>query len=106
MVYNQICVATCGNYMIDVPETCDDGNKVSGDGCNSSCYLEAGYLWNTTSLEVYSTCGDGVKVSTETCDDGGVLNGDGCSENCTIETNGHCNTSVNPNVCDICGNTK
>lgn len=24
-------------------ETCDDGNKVSGDGCSAKCAVEAGY---------------------------------------------------------------
>ena len=28
---------TCGNGVIDALETCDDGNKVSGDGCDSNC---------------------------------------------------------------------
>jgi len=23
---------------------CDDGNQVSGDGCNSDCIIEVGYL--------------------------------------------------------------
>src|SRR5262249_13115596 len=33
----------CGNSVIDTVtgETCDDGNLVDGDGCDSSCQLEA-----------------------------------------------------------------
>jgi cysteine-rich repeat protein len=27
----------CGNNVIDEGETCDDGNKLSGDGCSSKC---------------------------------------------------------------------
>lgn len=30
----------CGNAEIDENETCDDGNSVGGDGCNSSCLSE------------------------------------------------------------------
>ncbi|HXC49772.1 MAG TPA: hypothetical protein VN634_02700 [Candidatus Limnocylindrales bacterium] len=30
----------CGNSEIDENETCDDGNTVEGDGCNSTCLLE------------------------------------------------------------------
>jgi len=27
----------CGNGIIDVGETCDDGNTIDGDGCSSTC---------------------------------------------------------------------
>lgn len=30
----------CGDLLVDAPETCDDGNLLSGDGCNSSCQIE------------------------------------------------------------------
>ncbi|HVN86114.1 MAG TPA: myxococcus cysteine-rich repeat containing protein [Candidatus Binatia bacterium] len=30
----------CGNGMIEVQEECDDGNRVSGDGCSSDCMAE------------------------------------------------------------------
>ena len=29
----------CGSGTIGSPETCDDGNTVSGDGCSSSCTI-------------------------------------------------------------------
>jgi cysteine-rich repeat protein len=31
---------TCGNGVIEPPETCDDGNQQSGDGCSAKCRLE------------------------------------------------------------------
>jgi len=31
---------TCGNSIIEPPETCDDGNLIDGDGCSSVCQLE------------------------------------------------------------------
>ncbi len=31
---------TCGNDTVESPETCDDGNQNSGDGCSASCQLE------------------------------------------------------------------
>ena len=37
-------MANCGNGVVDVGETCDDGNTVSGDGCSSTCQLETGFL--------------------------------------------------------------
>jgi cysteine-rich repeat protein len=32
--------ATCGNGVIEQPETCDDGNTTAGDGCSATCTLE------------------------------------------------------------------
>ncbi len=31
----------CGNGVIELPEECDDGNTVDGDGCSSTCQIEA-----------------------------------------------------------------
>jgi cysteine-rich repeat protein len=31
----------CGNGHVDPGEQCDDGNRISGDGCSSTCRLEA-----------------------------------------------------------------
>jgi cysteine-rich repeat protein len=39
-----VCVdkATCGNGLVDqASEQCDDGNNVSGDGCDAACQLES-----------------------------------------------------------------
>ncbi len=30
----------CGNGRVEAPETCDDGNRVDGDGCTRGCRLE------------------------------------------------------------------
>ncbi len=35
-------VPGCGNGTVDDGERCDDGNQVSGDGCNASCTLDDG----------------------------------------------------------------
>jgi cysteine-rich repeat protein len=35
----------CGDAILNTGETCDDGNRVSGDGCSSACQVEAG-LWD------------------------------------------------------------
>ncbi|TNF25669.1 MAG: DUF4215 domain-containing protein [Deltaproteobacteria bacterium] len=39
-----IDLGACGDGVIDPWETCDDGGTASGDGCSSSCQIEAGYL--------------------------------------------------------------
>jgi len=59
----------CGDSIVDSPETCDDGNVVDGDGCDSNC--------------VPTGCGNGVVVAPESCDDGNLVDGDGCDANCT-----------------------
>jgi len=33
--------ALCGNGVVDPGESCDDGNKTDGDGCTSTCVVEA-----------------------------------------------------------------
>jgi len=30
----------CGNGIIEYPETCEDGNRLNGDGCDSDCIRE------------------------------------------------------------------
>ncbi len=63
----------CGNGTIDPGETCDDGNRIDGDGCSATCRDAA--------------CGDGVvdELRGEQCDDGGTAPGDGCSAACFLE---------------------
>jgi cysteine-rich repeat protein len=36
-------VPGCGNGVLDDGEACDDGNQMSGDGCNASCTQEDGF---------------------------------------------------------------
>lgn len=37
-----MCIEVCGDG-IAYNDKCDDGNTISGDGCNSSCNIEDGY---------------------------------------------------------------
>ena len=34
------CAASCGNWVREDPEQCDDGNRRSGDGCGADCKTE------------------------------------------------------------------
>ncbi len=63
----------CGNGTEESDEQCDDGNNVSGDGCNNLCQTEAADG---------SVCGNGIKESKEQCDDGNSLDGDDCTNIC------------------------
>lgn len=75
----------CGDNQLNPGEACDDGNNVSGDGCNSVCSIES--------------CGNGVSDSGEECDDSNTISGDGCSGTCRIEV---CGDSIltSPEGCD------
>jgi len=52
----------CGNGMKESGEECDDGNKISGDGCSSDCRVEV------VSPPPVSVCGNGVVEGSEMCD--------------------------------------
>lgn len=64
-------VAVCGNGRREEGEACDDGNRLSGDGCEA-CRL-------------MPLCGNAVLEEEEECDDGNVVAGDGCGSVCEIE---------------------
>ncbi len=38
----EVATAFCGNGVAELPEACDDGNSVAGDGCAPDCTFEAG----------------------------------------------------------------
>lgn len=70
--------AKCGDGKIEGTEQCDDGNLISGDGCDANCEKEG-----IGPME----CGNGIVEpdNSEECDDGNTENGDGCSEWCKWE---------------------
>lgn len=92
----------CGDGTVQEPEQCDDGNIISGDGCNALCQEEFcgdgtvqepelcddGNVVNgdgCNALCQEEFCGDGVRQPGEQCDDGNVVNGDGCNDSCKME---------------------
>ncbi len=98
----------CGDGLVNQPnEHCDDGNRVSGDGCTSECRLEADHLCTVPGSPCTSTkvCGDGVLVGDESCDDGGTVEGDGCSATCVLEAGYQCPLPGAPCV-EVCGDSK
>lgn len=88
---------SCGNGVTepDKMESCDDGNRLTGDGCGADCQVEKGYLCTPDALGramCTKVCGNGILETdaTEGCDDGNLNNGDGCSNSCEIENGWKC----------------
>ncbi len=94
----------CGDKKITGAETCDDGNTVSGDGCSSTCQLEAGWVCPVVGVSCRAAeCGDGLKVGLEDCDDGNTVSGDGCSSTCDLEPGYVCPTVGQACRKTVCG---
>ncbi len=81
------------------PEACDDGNPTDGDGCSSTCAIEAGYTCPTPGSPCQPVCGDGITVSTDVCDPGPLPALQGCNAGCTGEVTGFNCTGSGPSVC-------
>jgi cysteine-rich repeat protein len=95
------CKSTyCGDGFVDLDgvdddvltthdnEQCDDGNGLSGDGCSSTCLLEA--IEGCVGTDCSSTCGDGIKQFFEPCDptDPSDENSATCTDLCTLSVCG------------------
>jgi len=73
----------CGNHELDQGEQCDDGNRVNGDCCSSTCQFEP----NGTACNDGKSC-----TSPDTCQSGvctgpcrvGAQCGGGCSGHCAL----------------------
>jgi len=65
-----VCMPDCGDGLIVAGEECEDGNAKSGDGCSSTCQVEA-------------TCNNGIIEPGELCDDENAGGGD-CESDCKV----------------------
>lgn len=90
--------AKCGDGVVAQTEICDDGNAVAGDGCDSECKSEAGFVCTGQPSSCAFTCNNGKLDDGETCEDGNLLAGDGCDASCQAE--GSCEK---PNVLKLSG---
>ena len=64
---------TCGDGVLEDPETCDDGNTTPADGCDGVCALEANWECPTPGKACVphlkpAVCGNGELEAPETCD--------------------------------------
>jgi cysteine-rich repeat protein len=80
---------SCGNGVLEPSEACDDGNRVSGDGCEKDCKSR-------------ETCGNGfVDIDVgELCDDNDDRAGSYCSSTCTVST--RCDAPAGGSLATLC----
>ncbi|MGF1467690.1 MAG: DUF4215 domain-containing protein [Sandaracinaceae bacterium] len=83
-----VCTPLCGNGALDPMESCDDGERVAGDGCSPDCQVEPGFSCSGAPSVCVSLCGNGALDEDETCDDGNNIDGDGCDAECGGELDG------------------
>lgn len=93
----------CGNGVRTPEEACDDSNTQDGDGCSSTCAIEAGWRCSTNGCR--TICGDNLLRGHETCEDGNTVSGDGCSAGCRVEPGASCVTLGVACGAAVCGNT-
>ncbi len=109
--------AVCGNKIIEVGETCDDGNMVSGDGCSSTCWPEfcgdgiiqsalgeqcegtgtrscAASPGSTSTQACQSNCAYGACTAPAICGDGIVQGTEKCDDGNTVSGDGCSSTCV------------
>ncbi|KAL4476977.1 hypothetical protein ABPG72_011674 [Tetrahymena utriculariae] len=87
------CTPICGDGIKQYNEPCDDGNILTGDGCDQNCNIELNYQCTNIPLGqsvCTNLCGNGVVDPNEECDDENLNNGDGCSSECKIEIGYSC----------------
>ncbi|CAD8103015.1 unnamed protein product [Paramecium primaurelia] len=126
------CISDCGDQIINVDETCDDGNNIRFDGCHqcqSSCQLQCLFCYNSLCIQCLQgwnliegkceqNCGDGqvALMSNEQCDDPNNNNCidclfQFCQDNCQFCNQNTCITCFFPfqminGVClPICGDS-
>jgi fibro-slime domain-containing protein len=100
----------CGNAVLEVPEECDDGGAIPGDGCSGLCKIERGFTCPTAGAPCIPlvVCGDGILGEGELCDDGNAVGGDGCTAVCTsVEPGFVCGAPGTDcvEIPDVCGNS-
>ncbi len=103
--------AECGNSLIELGETCDDGDVIDGDGCSSTCAIEECHtctgepstcspLPDATSCDDQSECTGGDSCQSAACVGTPVADGTSCDNGqpCTVDAcqSGVCGSSTIP----------
>jgi cysteine-rich repeat protein len=68
----------CGDGILGAQETCDDENRLAGDGCSDTCQQEDGWLCDGEPSVCVPICGDALVLGEEECD-ATNLDGESCA---------------------------
>lgn len=74
----------CGDRVVSLGETCDDGGTSPGDGCGTTCATEMGWTCIGSPSTCTPICNDGLVRGGEPCDDGNLDETDGCTTACVV----------------------
>ena len=78
----------CGNFAVNLGETCDDGNVIPGDGCSAECQNE-GCIADTPGYPGVALCFDANPCTLDRCDivAGACLHETSCDDGfvCTLD---------------------
>lgn len=97
-----VAAGICGDGKVQGAENCDDNNVENGDGCNTACQPETGFICSGFPSQCIAICGDGLIAGSEACDDGDGSDGDGCDSACELESGWSCGGE--PSACTaVCG---
>jgi len=90
----------CGDGLVqpELSETCDDANRMAGDGCSGACKIEPNFTCPVPGQPCVSSviCGNGTRDPGEGCDDANAKSLDGCSKECAVEPGWYCPTPGQP----------
>ncbi|MBN1770157.1 MAG: hypothetical protein JXB32_02755 [Deltaproteobacteria bacterium] len=94
--------AGCGNGVVGAGEECDDGNYVSGDGCEPDCQFSCDVAADCNDSEFCTTDACVANLNGQICQNTALADGTACTLNCFTAsacTSGVC-TGVTPLDCD------
>ncbi len=98
----EVCGDAYLNNYAPILETCDDGNQVTGDGCNgTTCKVDSGWSCPTLGQPCVEVCRDGLVVGDETCDEGTATATGGCTA-CATQRGWSCPKTVGTNAGGLC----
>jgi cysteine-rich repeat protein len=94
-----IAFTGCGDGIVDIAETCDDGGTVDGDGCSATCQIEMGYACSGGSCSDVDECATNNGGCADTCTNtvGGFVCS--CGPGYVLDVNGHNCDTTDVNEC-------
>ncbi|MFN2426938.1 MAG: DUF4215 domain-containing protein [Candidatus Binatia bacterium] len=109
--------ATCGDGVLEIGESCDDGDVDNDDGCDSNCtpsgcgngIVNPGEECDDDNADACTAgckeprCGDGIVSPRESCDDGNEDDDDSCPSTCGAPYCGDGYTDFGVEECDESG---